>query len=149
MNRWAERGMWFVGSIVLVAVSLVAYQLAQRSISSGSSAWLPLLVAYAVGALVCGAAVAITSRSFGAEIRSLSLGSVVLGLAVVGIEFGYLQAHRAGWSLAVVGLVGSAAGAIALAAIGWLVLDETLSVRQVAGIGLCLAGLGLLLLERA
>jgi hypothetical protein len=34
----------------------------------------------------------------------VALASTLLGLAVVGIEFGYLQAHRAGWNLGAVDL---------------------------------------------
>jgi hypothetical protein len=136
--------MGYLGSIGLVIVSLVTYQLAQRAVSARGNAWAPLLVAYVVGVLVCGAAFFFSSRSPLAELRALHLGSLALGLAVVGIEFGYLQAHRAGWNLATVGLVGSAGGSLVLALIAALVLHEMVTARQILGIGLCLAGLALM-----
>jgi drug/metabolite transporter (DMT)-like permease len=141
--------VWFVGSIALVAGSLVAYQLAQRSISGGSNPWLPLLVAYVVGAVICAGGLAFTSRSLGAGEPLFTPGSVLLGLAVVGIEFGYLQAHRAGWNIAAVGLVGSTAGTVLLGIVGFLMLDEPLSWLQLAGIGVCVAGLSLLVIGQA
>jgi hypothetical protein len=137
--------MGYAGSITLVIVSLVTYQLAQRAVSARGNAWAPLLAAYVVGSLVCGVALVVSSRSsVVSELRTLSIGSLALGLAVVGIEFGYLQAHRAGWNLATVGLVGSAAGSLVLAVIAAVVFQELLTARQAVGIGLCLAGLALL-----
>ena len=134
----------YVGSMALVIASLVAYQLAQRSVSARGNAWAPLLAAYVLGAAICGAALLVSSRSALAEVRGLTWGSLLLGLSVVGIEFGYLHAHRAGWDLASVGLVGSAGGALALALISVMVLDQTFTTRQGIGIGLCLIGLALL-----
>ncbi len=136
--------MGYLGSITLVVVSLVAYQLAQRSVSARGNPWAPLFAAYVVGAAICAAALLYSSRSVVAEVRGLSLGSVALGLAVVGIEFGYLQAHRAGWNLATVGLVGSAGGSLVLALLMVFVLHGTLTARQVIGIGVCFVGLALL-----
>jgi hypothetical protein len=130
--------------MALVAVSLVTYQLAQRAVSARGNAWAPLLAAYVVGTVVCGAALLLTTRSAIAELRALPLASLALGLAVVGIEFGYLHAHRAGWNLAAVGLVGSAGGTLALALLSATVLEEPLTSRQMLGIGCCLVGLALL-----
>jgi drug/metabolite transporter (DMT)-like permease len=135
----------YVVSVALVAASLVAYQLAQRSVSAGSSAWSPLLVAYLVGASVCGAGLVLTSQAPIAELRKASIGSLVLGLAVVGIEYGYLQAHRAGWNPAAVGLVGSVGGTVALGIVAATFLHEPLTLRQLFGMVCCTFGLVLLL----
>jgi hypothetical protein len=86
-----------------------------------------------------------TARAPIAEMRQLSAASLVLELAVVGIEFGYLQAHRAGWNPASVRSAGSVAGTTALAVVGATILREPLSVRDGFGIVLCLAGLAILL----
>jgi drug/metabolite transporter (DMT)-like permease len=140
--------MSYLGSITLVIVSLVGYQLAQRSVSARGNAWAPLLAAYVVGAVICGAAFFLSSRSQAAGVRAFSLGSLVLGLSVVGIEFGYLQAHRAGWNLATVGLVGSAGGSLVLALVSAFFFQEPLTPRQMVGIGCCLIGLALITLGR-
>jgi drug/metabolite transporter (DMT)-like permease len=136
----------YLAPIALVTVSLVLYQLAQRWVSAGTNAWSPLLVAYVLGAFICGAGLVASSRSPVADLRSVSGGSLLLGIAVVGIEFGYLQAHRAGWHPAAVGLVASASSTILLAIIVAIFLEEPLTVRQLAGMGLCATGLALLLL---
>ncbi|HSF18292.1 MAG TPA: hypothetical protein VLK65_22340 [Vicinamibacteria bacterium] len=74
--RWP---VGYLGSMALVVVSLAAYQLAQRSVSARGDAQAPLLAAYVVGAIICGAALLFTSRSMTAELRELSFGSLVLG----------------------------------------------------------------------
>lgn len=127
--------------IALVAISLAAYQLAQRSISHESNPWAPLLVAYGVGVVFTGVALVLTTRSPVEELRQLSVASLVLGFAVVGIEFGYLQAHRVGWNPAAVGLAGSVAGTIVLAVVVALVLREPLGAREWIGLSVCLLGL--------
>jgi len=136
--------MSYLGPVALVAVSLVVYQLAQRIVSGGSNPWAPLLVAYVVGVAFCATALLVTAPSFIGELRALSAGSLVLGLAVVGIEFGYLMAHRAGWDLAALGMVGSVTATVLLAAIAASFLEEPLAIRGLAGIGCCVVGLALL-----
>jgi multidrug transporter EmrE-like cation transporter len=135
-------GISFVGPIALVAISLVAYQLAQHTISGASNPWSPLFIAYVVGAAVTGVATLLARPPIFVDGVRLWVGCLVLGIAVVGIEFGYLQAHRAGWNLAIVGLVGSTAGTVALAIISAILFNEPLSPRQ--GIGIVLALVGLL-----
>lgn len=136
--------MTYLGPVALVAVSLVVYQLAQRVVSGGSNPWAPLLVAYVVGVAFCGTALFMTAPSFIGELRALSVGSLVLGLAVVGIEFGYLMAHRVGWNLAALGMFGSVTATVGLAVIAASFLDEPIELRGLAGMGCCVVGLVLL-----
>jgi hypothetical protein len=138
----------YTGSIALVAVSLVAYQLAQRANTAGSNPWAPLLVAYVVGAALCVAALAATS-GFGLDaLRAAPRGSLLLGVSIVGIEFGYLEAQRSGWHPASVGLVGNISAAVILAVVTALFLGDRLTIRESAGIGCCAIGLALLLSPR-
>jgi drug/metabolite transporter (DMT)-like permease len=148
MNHVDSLRVSFMGPIALVALSLVAYQLAQRAISGGTNSWAPLLLAYAVGFVICGIAMLLTTGWSGmGDVRPVALASTLLGLSVVGIEFGYMQAHRAGWSLGAVGLVGSVAGTVLLTMVGATFLDESLSWRHVVGVAVCIAGLAILVTD--
>ena len=138
----------YSASIVLVTVSLVAYQLAQRANTAGTNPWIPLLVAYVVGALFCIVALAATSDLGLEAIRSAPSGSLLLGISIVGIEFGYLEAQRSGWHPASVGLVGNISATLILAVVAALFLGDRLSLREWAGIGLCALGLALLVQSR-
>ena len=138
----------YTGSIALVAVSLVAYQLAQRANTAGANPWVPLLVAYVVGAALCVAALAATSDLGLDALRAAPRGSLLLGVSIVGIEFGYLEAQRSGWHPASVGLVGNISATVILAVVAALFLDDRLTLRESAGIGCCGVGLALLLSQR-
>ena len=63
------------------------------------------------------------------------------GLCLVGLEFGYIQLYRAGWSVSVGPLVCNIALACVLLVIGVLLYKETLHLTQVLGMLLCVAGL--------
>lgn len=70
--------------------------------------------------------------------------AVIIGVAIVGIELGFLLMYRSGWPLASAPLVVMGGAAVLLAPIGFLVLKEPWSLRYVFGIVLCLYGLYLL-----
>jgi drug/metabolite transporter (DMT)-like permease len=138
----------YAASISLVAVSIVAYQLAQRANIAGTNPWVPLLVAYVVGAAFCVVALAATSDLGLEAIRAAPPGSLLLGISIVGIEFGYLEAQRSGWHPASVGLVGNVSATLILAVVAAMFLGDRLSLRESAGIGLCVVGLALLVTAR-
>lgn len=77
--------------------------------------------------------------------RHLNWASVAVGIAIVGIELGFVVAYRAGWKISLASLIANVVTALLLVAIGLAVFREHLGARGVAGIVLCLAGLGLIM----
>lgn len=130
--------------ILLVVVSLVCYQLAAKLSPTEVTPWVTLAVVYAVAFSIslwralADRQVIITSALTNGRFL---LTALVLGLAVVGIEYGYLAAHRTGWQLAVVGLMGAAGGTAVLLVVGTALFSETLRARAILGLALCLIGL--------
>lgn len=133
--------------ILLVIVSLACYQLAAKVSPSNVTPWATLTVVYAVALVICVLRLATDRQGLAADeftdARFLAT-ALVLGVAVVGIEYGYLAAHRSGWELAIVGFVGAAGGTAVLAAIGIAWFNESLQPRRVVGLVLSLVGLALL-----
>jgi len=74
------------------------------------------------------------------------LGGAVWGVAVaiVLIELGFLLAYRAGGSLSSAFVLSASVVTGALLVIGLVVFKEAVSLKQIAGLGLCLAGIWLL-----
>jgi multidrug transporter EmrE-like cation transporter len=136
-----------VTPIVLVVVSLVCYQLAAKLSPAEVTPWVTLAVVYAIAFSISLWRVLADAQMIMAgsltDLRFL-LSALVLGLAVIGIEYGYLAAHRSGWPLAVVGLVGAAGGTAVLAVVGVAVFSEALRARAILGLTLCLGGLALI-----
>lgn len=75
------------------------------------------------------------------EISKVNWTSFVLGLSVVALEFGYISIYRAGWKVSAGSLVANISLACVLLFVGLLLYKETISLRQVVGIGVCAAGL--------
>ena len=78
-----------------------------------------------------------------AELSKINWTSFVLGVAIVGLETGYILLYRAGWKISSGALVANICLAFALILIGALFYKykEQITLRQVLGFGLCVAGL--------
>lgn len=66
---------------------------------------------------------------------------VMLGVALVGIEFGFLMAYRNGWSVSVAPTFSNVTLALIMAPIGLIFLKEKLGWQGFSGLGLCVIGL--------
>ena len=73
--------------------------------------------------------------------RDLNWASYALGLAIVGLEVGFLMAYRTGWDISLAGLVSSTTVALLLIPVGLLLFKESLAGINVLGIIFCLIGL--------
>jgi drug/metabolite transporter (DMT)-like permease len=71
---------------------------------------------------------------------------VMLGIALVGIEFGFLMAYRNGWSVSVAPTFSNVTLALIMAPIGFVFLKERLGWQGLLGLGFCV--LGLILMAR-
>lgn len=138
---------WYmIWPIVLVVLSNIFYNIITKSTPQDGNAMLSLTITYLVGALC-----AFTMYLFGGErqglvrdFMKLNWTSFALGLVVVGLEFGYLHVYRAGWNVNTAPLVANICLACALLFVGLLLFHETLSVRQLAGVAVCVGGLVLI-----
>ena len=78
-----------------------------------------------------------------AHLKELNWASYALGLSIIGLEIGFLLAYRSGWDISMAGLVSSTTVAVLLIPVGMLFFKESMSVINMLGILLCLAGLAL------
>jgi drug/metabolite transporter (DMT)-like permease len=66
---------------------------------------------------------------------------VLLGIALVGIEFGFLMAYRNGWTVSVAPTFSNVTLALIMAPIGMIFLKERLGWQGLTGLALCVMGL--------
>lgn len=102
-----------------------------------------LTISYAVAAL-CSVAMFFLTRgqkNLAAALGQTNWTSYALGVAIVGLEFGFICIYRAGWKISVGNLVASISLACVLLLVGVLLYRESLSVRQMIGLLVCAAGL--------
>jgi multidrug transporter EmrE-like cation transporter len=146
MGTAPEQGFWFWGSIGLVVAGNVAYHLGLKQVPRDVHPLAPLFVLFATAALTALAAWPFAARGLAlrGELGKLNLTPFVVGVAIVGIELGFLTAYRSGWKISAASLTANLVIAAALVAIGVFGYNETVSGSRLAGLALCVAGLWLL-----
>lgn len=130
--------------MLLILVSFVTYHLVTKGLRADINPFLFLMPVYAV-ALAVSAALAFLpgmtpTGGTGLASRDLML-ALLLGLALVGIEAGFILAYRAGWAVSLAPTVANVAVALVLLPIALLVLREKVSLVNLAGLGLAVLGL--------
>ena len=99
-----------------------------------------LVITYIAGALI--AFVMFWSHSGDFSIsRNFNWPSVILGFAIVGLEAGYVYLFRAGWQISKGSLTANICLAIVLLFVGFFMYGEKISLRQIIGALVCMAGL--------
>ena len=133
----------YIFPIVLSVLSNVVYNIAQKSTPQDANPYAALLVTYLT-------AIVLTLMAFLADkpekgylqsFGDLNWTSVVLGFAILGLEFGFLLAYRAGWDISVGSLVANILLAVALIPIGIFFYHEGFSLYKIIGAVFCIAGL--------
>ena len=135
--------MWsMIWPIALVVGVNVFYHITTKSTPEGVNAFASLAITYGVGAVLSIVMFYLTgARGLAGELGKTNWTAWVLGIAVVGLEFGNICLYRAGWKVSVASLVMNIALACVLLAVGLLVYHETVSLRQGLGVLVCLAGI--------
>ena len=77
----------------------------------------------------------------GVEISKINWTSVVLALAIVGLEVGYVFVYRAGWAVSTASVVANIGLACVLLIVGYFLYRENVSINQIVGIAVCMFGL--------
>ena len=139
--------MWNMLWPVLVVIgSNTVYHIASKSTVETVDPFASLSVTYLTGAAVSALLFLVTNRerNIALEISRMNWATIALGVAIVGLEFGFLQIYRTGWKISTAQLVASVGLSCVLILIGLLVYRETVSLRQWLGFAVCLVGLWLI-----
>lgn len=137
--------MLFYLPILLIVVSTAGYHIAQKSVPAHVNPMVSLLVNYLTALVITLVVLPFYPRQAGSSwagsLREVSWASYAVGLCIFGVELSVLLSYRVGWKLSLASLVANVATALVLALIGLLFYREQISLKNVAGIGLCLLGL--------
>ena len=78
------------------------------------------------------------------ELSKINWTSVVLAIAIVGLEVGYVFVYRAGWAVSTASVVANIGLACVLIFVGYVLYRENVSINQIVGIVVCMFGLVLI-----
>lgn len=135
--------MNYIFPIVLVVFSNVIYQICTKSVPADINPLASVTVTYLVGALVAGLLYYILNKDANLlrEYTHLNWAPFVLGLAIVGLEAGFIYAYKAGWQVSTASLVQGTLLAVILIFVGVLLYSEKITRDKLIGIAFCLIGL--------
>jgi len=126
--------------MALAVLGVVMYHTAQKAQPATVSLFWLLTVAYLVaGALSL--AICLLVPDMRPTVVVFPKESMLLGIAILVIEVGYLLVYRSGWNVGVAGAMSNTAAVLVLLPVGILVFGEKLTVSQLMGLALCSGGL--------
>lgn len=131
-------------ALLTAVVGTIGYHLAQRQLAPDASPALVLVVAYLVGATICGLLLVTVFPARASLGAHLGFPALALGVAVVLIEVGFVWMYRGGWTLATGALVVNVLATVALAVVGAIAFGEQPHWTTIVGAAICLAGLGVM-----
>ena len=129
--------------IVIVVVSNVIYDVSAKSIREDMNAYAGTTIIYSILAIFNFLLYAITepAGSIIIEWSQVNWAVVTFALASIGLESGYIFLYRAGWNISLGGMVCNILLALSMLAVGQLLFDESVSLRQYIGVLFCIVGL--------
>ncbi len=141
----------YVWPLALVVLSNVFYNICAKSVPGGMNPLASLTVTYVVGAVISLVLYFVLNKGGNliGEYKQLNWAPFVLGIAIVGLEVGYIYAYKAGWPVSEAQIVQAAVLAIILILVGKRLYAEAITWNKITGIAVCLGGLVLINLKTA
>ncbi|KYZ77673.1 hypothetical protein AXX12_18245 [Anaerosporomusa subterranea] len=135
--------MLFYWPIVLTVVSNVCYHIFLKLTPANANPLLSLSAAYATAMVATLAMYPFYANGNGIRqgFGELNWTSYALGLAIVGLEVGFLLAYRLGWQISLVGMISNSAVALLLIPIGLFFFQDSLTPTNMLGVVFCFIGL--------
>lgn len=136
----------FYFSITLAIFSSALYHFVAKSTPANVNFPVSLMMTYAAALVVTWITALLfpADNRFAAELKNLNWASFLLGVAIVGIEFGFLLTYRAGWNLGIAAVLTNVIASLILVPVAIFVFKDKLSWINILGIFVCLAGLVML-----
>ncbi len=139
--------MWNMLWPVLVVVGAnTIYNISTKSTPANVNAFASLAMTYVMAALSSVVLFFLTSDSKNllAELAKTNWTAYALGIAIIGLEFGYICIYRAGWKIGVASLVANISLACVLLVVGYFFYKEIITLKQLLGMSVCAIGLMLI-----
>ena len=133
----------FFFSIILAICSSALYHFVAKSTPANVNFTVSLLVTYAVAFIVTLFTFVFFPAPDGVltELKKLNWASVLLAIAVVGIEFGFLLTYRTGWNLGIAAVLVNVVASLMLLPMAIFFFKDKISWVNIAGIIICFVGL--------
>jgi len=133
--------------LISVIVANIFYHNIAKCQPANANPYLSLTISYIISAILTFLLFCFYNGNIKNDIVNLNWTSFLLGVAIVGIELGYILLYRSGWTISTAALTANITVAILLLFIGFLIYRENISSFQLIGTILCIIGLLLINLK--
>src|SRR5215469_14892779 len=132
--------------VILMILGTTFYHIAQKTVPGGVNPMFSLAMNYLTA--LAGTLLLVPfypARTNGPwSLKNVNWASCAVGVSIVAVELAVLLAYRTGWRVSILSVIGNTASALLLVGIALVFFHEHLSAKTVAGVALCLVGLGLI-----
>lgn len=131
----------YYAPIFLIILSNTCYHLSSKSVPHTINPFISLSIAYFV-ALTISFSLIFFTKPAGTlfETKDFNIANILLGIAIIGVEGGYILLYRNGWDISKGSLIANITTAIILLLIGIYFYKEHLTPVNILGILICFAG---------
>ena len=129
--------------VILIVIANVVYNICSKQAPENVHPLASLTVTYLVGAVITCALYFILNRGghIVQEWQHINWATLLLGIAIIGMEAGSIYLYKVGWAVNSGQLVCSALIAVALIFVGYFIYKEQLSWNKAVGMALVMAGM--------
>lgn len=131
-------------SMLIVILSNILYHISQKSISKTLNPMISMIVTYSTALIITSMLLLILpveKSSIATEIKSINWASVLLGLAAVGLEIGFLLVYRSGWNISFVAIFSNVVVMLLLIPVGMYFFKDKITPTNTLGIILSIVGI--------
>ena len=139
--------MWqMLWPVLIVVGANTVYHLSAKSTPEGINPFASLALTYVIAGSISFLMFFLTSgqKNILQEMSKANWATYLLGGVLVLLEVGWIYMYRVGWKISVASVVANIGLACTLLLVGVLFYKEVLTIRQLAGILLCMASMFLL-----
>lgn len=133
-------------SLVLAILSNCLYHLFQKVLPKGINPFVALAVTYATALVTTLIILLITTdkQTIYQSLKAVNFIPIGLGIAIVGLELGFLLAYRTGWNMSLAVLYVNVLVTLLLIPIGVLIFKEPFSLKNILGVLISILGISLI-----
>lgn len=136
--------MWqMIWPVLVVVGANTLYHTCAKSTPGDISPFASLALTYLIAGAVSFALFFLTGgqKNILQEMTKANWATYALSASIVFLEFGYLMVYRAGWPVSIASLICNLTVCCILLFVGMLIYKETVSLRQLIGVAVCLTGI--------
>ena len=136
----------FYFSITLAILSSALYHFSQKQIPADVHPIVSVIVTYFVSLLLCLVLLILLPPENGlvAAFKQLNWATFLLAFSLVGLEVGFLLVYRSGWQIGLAAVLVNVVASLILVPLAIFIFKDKLSLVNLIGILVCLAGLVML-----